>query len=291
MIRRQLRRRTTMTVATEPTEKLLEQVLATFANTSNPRLLEIATAAIKHMHAFAREVNLSHEEWMAGIEFLTAVGKACTDVRQEFILLSDVTGTSSLVEMINYKGSAGSTENTVLGPFYQSGSPVRQNGDSIIVNDDDPGPRLYVSGTVRSIDGKPIAGATVDVWQTASNRLYPQQDPEQDPNNLRGIFTTDAEGRYNFLTVRPVDYPVPTDGPVGAFLTASGRHPMRAAHTHFIVGAPGFYYVTTHLFDSKSQYLDSDAVFGVRDSLIVDFTQNPDGTLATTFDITLTPLE
>jgi catechol 1,2-dioxygenase len=192
--------------------------------------------------------------------------------------------------MIDYKGLSGSTENTVLGPFYRSGSPHRQNGDSIIVSPDN-GPRLHVSGVVRSLDGKPIPGATVDVWQTASNALYPQQDPSQDPNNLRGIFTTDANGRYEFLTVRPVDYPVPTDGPVGAFLTASGRHPMRAAHTHFIVGAPGYYYVTTHLFDSKSKYLDSDAVFGVRDSLIVDFAENPDGTLSTTFDVTLTPVE
>jgi catechol 1,2-dioxygenase len=278
-----------MTIATEPTEKLLEQVLATFANSSNPRLKEITEAAVRHVHAFVKEVNLTHEEWMAGVEFLTAVGKACTETRQEFILLSDVTGTSSLVEMVNYKGAEGSTENTVLGPFYQSGSPHRKNGDSIIVTPDG-GPRLHVSGTVKTIDGKPIAGGTVDVWQTASNSLYPQQDPSQDPNNLRGIFTTDENGRYEFTTVRPVDYPVPTDGPAGAFLRASGRHPMRAAHTHFIVGAPGYYFVTTHLFDSKSKYLDSDAVFGVRDSLIVDFQEHPDGTLSTTFDITLTPI-
>ena len=278
-----------MTIATETTDKLLEQVLATFANTSNPRLHEIATAAIKHVHAFVKEVSLTEQEWMAGIEFFTAVGKACTDVRQEFILLSDVTGTSSLVEMLDYKGLAGSTENTVLGPFYRPGSPVRRNGDSIIVSPDN-GPRLHVSGTVRSLDGRPISGATVDVWQTASNALYPQQDPSQDPNNLRGIFTTDEDGRYEFLSVRPVDYPVPTDGPVGVFLKASGRHPMRAAHTHFIVGAPGYYPVTTHLFDSKSQYLDSDAVFGVRHSLILEFKENPDGSLSTTFDITLTPV-
>ena len=271
-------------------DRLLEQVLATFQNASNPRLREITEAAIRHMHAFVREVNLTEQEWMMAIEFLTATGKKCDPDRQEFILLSDVTGTSSLVEMIDYKGLSGSTENTVLGPFYRSGSPHRQNGDSIIVSEDH-GPRLHVSGVVRSLDGSPIPGATVDVWQTASNALYPQQDPSQDPNNLRGIFTTDANGRYEFLTVRPVDYPVPTDGPVGAFLTASGRHPMRAAHTHFIVGAPGYYYVTTHLFDSKSNYLDSDAVFGVRDSLIVDFVENPDGTLSTTFDVTLTPAD
>lgn len=276
-------------MATTTTEdKLLEQVLATFQDAPNPRLREITEAAIRHMHAFVKEVNLTQEEWAAGIEFLTAVGKMCTDTRQEFILLSDVTGTSSLVEMINFEGAAGSTENTVLGPFYQQGSPKRKNGDSIIETED-KGQRLHVSGTVRSLDGTPIPGASVDVWQTASNSLYPQQDPSQDPNNLRGIFTTDENGHYDFWTVRPVDYPVPTDGPVGAFLTAAGRHPMRAAHTHFIVGAPGYHAVTTHLFDSKSQYLGSDAVFGVRESLILDFQEQPDGTLSTVFDITLTP--
>jgi catechol 1,2-dioxygenase len=268
-------------------DRLLEQVLATFQNTSNPRLREVTEAAIRHMHAFVREVNLTQEEWMTAIQFLTAVGQKCDDVRQEFILLSDVTGTSSLVEMINYEGAAGSTEATVLGPFYQSGSPRRKNGDSIIETDQG-GPRFHVSGTVRTLDGTPIAGAEVDVWQTSSNALYPQQDPSQDPNNLRGLFITDENGRYEFTSVRPVDYPVPTDGPVGAFLTASGRHPMRAAHTHFIVRASGHYPVTTHLFDSESQYLDSDAVFGVRDSLILNF--EPDGNgLKATFDITLTP--
>jgi protocatechuate 3,4-dioxygenase beta subunit len=224
---------------------------------------------------------------MMAIQFLTAVGQKCDDVRQEFILLSDVTGTSSLVEMINYEGAAGSTEATVLGPFYQSGSPKRDNGDSIIETDQG-GPRFHVSGTVKTLDGTPIAGAEVDVWQTSSNALYPQQDPSQDPDNLRGLFITDADGRYEFTAVRPVDYPVPTDGPVGAFLTASGRHPMRAAHTHFIVRAPGHYPVTTHLFDSESKYLDSDAVFGVRDSLILEFEPEGDG-LKATFDIVLTP--
>jgi protocatechuate 3,4-dioxygenase beta subunit len=268
-------------------DKLLEQVLATFENSSNPRLREVTEAAIRHMHAFVREVNLTQEEWMTAIQFLTAVGQKCDEVRQEFILLSDVTGTSSLVEMINYEGAAGSTEATVLGPFYQSGSPKRKNGASIIETDHG-GPRFHVSGTVRGLGGAPIPGAEVDVWQTSSNALYPQQDPEQDPNNLRGLFITDENGHYDFISVRPVDYPVPTDGPVGAFLTASGRHPMRAAHTHFIVRAPGYIPVTTHLFDSESKYLESDAVFGVRDTLILEFEPDGDG-LKATFDITLTP--
>ncbi len=275
-------------IETTAKTQLLDQVLATFTNASSPRLRQVVESAVRHMHAFVDEVELTQEEWSMAIEFLTAIGQKCTPERQEFILLSDVTGTSSLMEMINYKGLPGSTENTVLGPFHQEGSPQRKNGDSIIETKDDGQP-LHVSGTVRSLDGTPIAGATIDIWQTASNALYAQQDPNQDSKNLRGVFKSDADGGYNFDTVRPVDYPVPTDGPVGAFLTASGRHPMRAAHTHFIVSAPGHYTVITHLFDRESKYLDSDAVFGVRDSLIVDFQQNGNGALSTTFDITLTP--
>jgi protocatechuate 3,4-dioxygenase beta subunit len=274
----------------ESRQALLENVLHAHANTPNPRLHQIVEALIRHLHAFASEVELTQEEWMTGIQFLTAVGKASDDARQEMILLSDVLGLSSLVEMMNYRGIQGSTENTVLGPFYVPGSPRRNNGDSIIENEDG-GPHLHVSGTVTSIDGRPIAGATVDVWQGASNGLYPAQDQSQDRNNLRGVFTTDEQGRYAFVTLRPVVYPVPVDGPVGKLLDAAGRHPMRAAHTHVKVSAPGYYAVTTHLFDRESPYLDSDAVFGVRDSLILDFKKRPDGELETTFDIALTPVE
>jgi protocatechuate 3,4-dioxygenase beta subunit len=274
----------------ESQQALLENVLHTFENTPNPRLRQIVEAIVRHVHAFVAEVNLTQEEWMTGIQFLTAVGQASDDKRQEMILLSDVTGVSSLVEMLNYKGLKGSTENTVLGPFYVPESPKRQNGDSMIETDYG-GPKLYVSGTVRSLNDSPIAGANVDVWQTASNALYTVQDPNQSPTNLRGLFTTDEQGRYSFITQRPVDYPVPVDGPVGKMLTATARHPMRAAHTHFIVTAPGHYAVTTHLFDSESKYLDSDAVFGVRDSLILNFHKRDDGDLETTFDITLTPAE
>jgi catechol 1,2-dioxygenase len=281
-------------MATSPThtpqQALLENVLSTFQNTSNERLHEIMVALLKHMHAFADEVNLTQEEWMAGIQFLTAVGKFSTDARQEMILLSDVVGLSSLVEMINYKGLNDATENTVLGPFYIPGSKHRNNGDSIIETED-PGDRVRISGHVRSQDGKPIAGATLDVWETASNGFYPVQDPNQDPMNLRGIFTSDADGYYEFLTVRPVPYPVPVDGPVGEMMRATGRHPMRAAHIHFIVRADGHYPVQTHVFDSNSKYLDSDAVFGVRDSLIIEFKDGANGELNGTFDVVLTPID
>lgn len=279
-----------MTVGTQPKEQLLANVLSTFENTANPRLKQLVEAMIRHVHAFVDETQLTQEEWMAGIQFLTAVGKFATDARQEMILLSDVTGVSSLVEMQNYKGLSGATENTVLGPFYIPGAKVRKNGDSVIETED-AGERLRVSGHVRSQDGKPIQGATLEIWETASNGFYPVQDENQDPMNLRGTFISDENGYYEFLTVRPVPYPVPVDGPVGDFMRATGRHPMRAAHIHFVVRAAGHYPVQTHVFDSKSDYLDSDAVFGVRDSLVLEFQPNPDGTLTTTFDIILTPSE
>jgi protocatechuate 3,4-dioxygenase beta subunit len=277
-------------VRSAPQEKLLSDVLATFANTPDKRLREIINALLRHMHEFVSEVGLTQEEWIRAIKFLTEVGKASTATRQEFILLSDILGVSSLVEMLNYRGLSGSTENTVMGPFYIPGSPRREVGDSIIETEDD-GTRLLVSGVVRSLKGQPIEGATVDVWQTASSGFYPVQDPKQSPTNLRGLFTTRTDGRYEFKTVRPVDYPVPTDGPVGALFTATARHPMRAAHIHLIVGAQGHYPVTTHIFDSESKYLDSDAVFGVRDSLIVQFQPVDDGSLRADFDVTLTPRE
>jgi len=270
-------------------ERLLSDVLAAFATTPNQRLRELTSALIRHLHDFASEVKLTEEEWMTAIQFLTATGQTCTESRQEFILLSDILGVSSLVDRMNYRGLAGSTENTLLGPFYQLGSPKRANGDSLIETAD-AGVRLQVSGVVRSVDGRPLAGATLDVWQTASNGLYAQQDASQDPNNLRGVFTTGADGRYEFVTVRPVDYPVPVDGPVGKLLDAAGRQPVRPAHIHIIVSAPGHYTLTTHFFDSESPRLDSDPVFGVRESLVRKFEKRPDGTLATTFDVTLTPV-
>ena len=268
--------------------KLLSDVLATFKDTPNDRLREVITSLVRHLHGFADEVQLTQAEWLFGLQFLTEVGKKSSDERQEFILLSDVLGLSSLVEMINYEGDAGATENTVLGPFYIPGAPKKQNGASIIINEDG-GPHLRVFGVVRSAGGSPIAGATLDIWQGGSNGLYPVQDPAQDPLNLKGVFTTDAEGRYEFTTLRPVVYPVPTDGPVGRLFEATGRHPNRAAHTHMIVSAPGYHSVTTHIFDSESPYLDSDAVFGVRESLIVQFQAQPDGTFTAEFDVTLTP--
>jgi len=258
----------------------LAQVQATFDGTADPRTVEIARAAVKHLHAFIEEVGLTRDEWFAGIQFLTSVGQKCDDVRQEFILLSDTLGASMLVEMINHAAADGTTEPTVFGPFHVDGSPVKEFGESIIVDDD--GDVMVLKGTVTNLEGEPIAGATLDVWEVGSNGLYDVQDDGQEGMDLRGLFTTDEQGRYQLTTVRPVDYTIPDDGPVGKMLRATGRHPWRPAHVHLVASAPGYKSVTTHAFDAASKYLDSDAVFGVRRSLVVDM----DGGEAT-FDIVL----
>ena len=271
-------------------EQLLAEVDRSFSASPDRRLGEVMQAAVRHLHAFVSEVRPTHEEWLAAVGFLTAVGHACTDTRQEFVLLSDVLGVSSLVEMSAFRGAEGATENTVLGPFYVPGSPWRANGDSILENADD-GERLLVRGRVTDLAGRPLKGATVDVWQNATNRLYAVQDPGQHPHNLRGRFAAGEDGGFSFRTVRPVPYPIPADGPVGGLLRSTGRHPWRAAHVHLLVSAPGHETLTTHLFDAESDYLDSDAVFGVRDSLVVRFA--PDavtGELEARFDVALQPV-
>jgi catechol 1,2-dioxygenase len=273
----------------EPTrQELLDEVLARYADSPARRLKQITEAAIRHLHAFVAEVGLTHDEWMAGIRFLTDTGKICDDVRQEFILLSDTLGVSTLVEMITYDADAGATENTVLGPFYVPGSPRRQRGASMLV-DDDPGEPVVIRGRVTGIDGSPLAGATVDAWQNATNGFYACQQPGvQHPENLRGIYTTDAEGTYELRTIRPVAYPIPDDGPAGSLLKAHGRNWMRPAHVHLMVSAPGHKTLITHVFDAESAHLDDDAVFGVRASLVRRFEPDEHGELATMFDVTLT---
>jgi len=256
---------TTMT-ATTPGE-LTGQVLDAYAGTPEPRLRELLGALIRHLHAFAAETRLTPREWLAGIEFLTATGRMCDDERQEFILLSDVLGLSSLVEEVN--AAAGATEPTVLGPFYLTGAPARTAGEQIGRPED--GSPALVRGRVTSLAGTPLPGATLDVWQASGNGLYDTQDPGQPPFNLRGVFGTGPDGRYEFRTARPASYPIPIDGPVGELLRAAGRHQWRAAHIHAIVSAPGHRPVTTHIFDADNPYLGSDAVFGVKASLVRPF--------------------
>ena len=220
-------------------------------------------ALVRHLHAFAQEVQLTDEEWLAGIRFLTATGHMTDDVRQEWILLSDTLGLSSLVDMINHSDvDSLATEPTILGPFYVPESPWREYGASTVEYDDGGEPTI-LRGVVIDEQGNPIAGATVDVWQNAATGFYAVQQPgEQPATNLRGRYLSDEEGRYEIRCVRPVPYPIPDDGPVGELLRTTGRHPWRAAHVHLKASAEGFQPLTTHIFDRASDYLDSDTVFG-----------------------------
>ncbi len=250
-------------------QNLVNAVLEKLEGAKDPRFKQVMTSLIKHLHAFVRETELTEAEWFRGIQFLTATGKKCDDKRQEYILLSDTLGVSMLVDAINHRKPGGATETTVLGPFYVSGAKdVPMWAD---IAGDAPGEPAYVFGRVLDVGGKPIGGATIDVWQTDGEGFYDVQRPGGDESYARGKFKTVADGRYGFRTVKPVSYPVPTDGPVGKMLLGMGRHPYRPAHVHAIVSAPGYEKVATHLFVKGDTYLDSDAVFGVKQSLVVDF--------------------
>lgn len=212
---------------------------------------------------------------MSAIRFLTETGQMCDDVvRQEFILLSDTLGISMLVDAINHRFSTGATDTTVFGPFYIKGMPERAYGENMAFT---PGTPVIVRGQVRNTDGTPVANAVLDVWQTAENGMYSGQDTAQPHGNLRGRYRTDAEGRYAITTILPVSYPIPSDGPVGKMLNATGRHPWRPAHLHFMIDAPGHRTLVTHLFDKDDKYLESDAVFGVKPSLMVAYRERPAG--------------
>jgi len=265
-------------------EQITRNVLDSMANTPNPRLKQVMTSLIIHLHTFIREVELSQEEWALGIQFLTRAGQICDEKRQEFILLSDITGTSMLVDAINHRLPEGATESTVFGPFYREGAPELPMGATI--SQDGRGEPAVVTGQVRSTNGTPIAGALLDVWETDENGLYEQQDPEQPDMNLRGKFRTDHEGRYFFVGIKPVSYAIPDDGPIGQLLRALSRHPFRPAHIHLLVSADGFMSVTTHLFVKGDPYLDSDAVFGTKDSLVVDFIRHTSEEEAARYHVT-----
>jgi catechol 1,2-dioxygenase len=248
-------------------ERSAEVVAASFANTSGPRLEQVLTSLVHHLHAFVKDVELTEEEWGVAIDFLTRTGQMSNEVRQEFILLSDVLGVSMLVETINHRTGGTSTESTVLGPFHMVESPPRELGENIAL--DGKGTPCLVSGQVTGPDGELLAGAQVDVWQASEDGFYDVQQPGIQPErNLRGLFTTDEQGRFWFRSIVPKYYPIPDDGPVGQLLAATGRHPNRPAHLHFIVTSPGYRSVTTHVFVDDSPYLDSDAVFGVKESLV-----------------------
>src|SRR5688572_2516445 len=215
---------------------ITDAVVERFAATPDARLKQILTSLVRHAHDFVRDVELTQDEWFAAVTFLTRVGHMSDDKRQEFILLSDTLGVSMLVDAINHRHPEGATESTVFGPFHREGAPVLPAGASIAGKTD--GEPTFVSGRVTDTAGRPLVGALLDVWQAAPNGLYDSQDPEQGGLNLRGKFRTDTDGRYAFQTVKPVNYPIPMDGPVGRMLRACSRHPYRPAHIHFIVSAP-----------------------------------------------------
>lgn len=258
------------------TNAFTESVVAAMSPDMDPRARLVMASLIRHIHDFAREVNLTTEEWLAGLDLLIRAGKMSDDKRNEMILLSDIIGLESLVDTLDHQAEGGATESAVLGPFYREGAPILPNGASI-VQGGETGPMALVQGCVTGPDGRPLAGAVVDVWETSPNGLYEQQDPDQPDMNLRGRFQTDAEGRYAFRCVRPVSYPIPFDGPAGDLLQLMGRHPYRPAHIHFIVKAPGCRKLVTQIFDRQDRYCADDAVFAVKDSLKVDFVPAPAG--------------
>lgn len=251
-------------------DTITQAVLDSVADTPDPRLRETMGALVRHLHAFVREVEPSFAEWEAAIAFLTRTGQMCDAHRQEFILLSDTLGVSMLVDAINHRMPPGATETTVLGPFYVQSAPEMPDGADI--SGGLPGEPLVVTGRVSSADGTPLPGATVDVWHADDDGFYDVQHLAETGGLAgRARFRTDAEGRFSFRTIMPNWYPIPADGPVGDMLAATGRHPNRPAHVHFMIAAPGHETLITHIFAADSPWLESDAVFGVKTSLVADF--------------------
>ncbi|MCF3639834.1 intradiol ring-cleavage dioxygenase [Rhizobium sp. TRM95111] len=268
-----------------------ESVNARMAASTDPRLAEVMTCLVKHLHAFAKEIQLTQAEWDYGIDFLTKVGQISSDERQEFILLSDTLGFSMLVDAINNRRPPDATENTVLGPFHVANAPLRQMGENICL--DGKGEACLFEGRVIDLHGNPIEGAHVDVWSDNADGFYDVQQPGIQPKwNNRGIFVTGKDGKYCFVGIKPVSYPIPDDGPVGQMLSHLGRHPYRPAHMHYIVTAPGYEKVVTHTFVGDDKYITSDTVFGVKKTLVAPFEKIEGGETDwhSPFDFVLTPI-
>jgi hydroxyquinol 1,2-dioxygenase len=280
-------------------KSITQAVIARMAESDDPRFRQVMTSLVTHLHDFVREVRLTEGEWMTALQFLTDTGQTCTDKRQEFILLSDTLGISILVITLNHPSVGGTSDSTVLGPFYWEGAPELPLGSNLAV--DVKGEPAFYSGRVLSADGKPIAGALLDVWSGDGEGTYDMQMQDDVGMKARGRIRTDAQGRYWFRSIRPTFYPVPSDGPVGRMLRKMGRHPNRPGHIHMIVSAAQHHPVTTHLFVANSEYLESDAVFGVKESLVAQFDRHapgkaPDGTMmaepfyTVSYDFRLRPL-
>ncbi|MEN9409258.1 MAG: hypothetical protein RL216_1232 [Pseudomonadota bacterium] len=268
----------------------VETVNARMGAATGPRVAEVMSCLVKHLHAFAKETHLTQAEWDIGIDFLTRTGQICSAERQEFILLSDVLGFSMLVDAINNRRPAGATENTVFGPFHVADAPIRAMGDTISL--DGKGEACLFEGKVIDLHGTPIEGACVDVWSDNADGFYDVQQPGIQPKwNNRGRFFTGRDGAYAFRGIKPTSYPIPDDGPVGKMLAHLGRHPYRPAHMHFLVTAPGFQKLVTHTFVGDDAYLESDAVFGVKKTLIAPFErlEGADTAWRSPFDFVLTP--
>jgi hydroxyquinol 1,2-dioxygenase len=251
-------------------EAVTAAVIERMKSAQSERFKTVMGSLIQHLHAFARDVQLSETEWALAIDFLTRTGQSCSASRQEFILLSDILGLSTLVTQMNHPSQGHETEQTVLGPFHRESTPIFPLGADIAEGIE--GKPLYISGTVSDSDGRPIAAARVDIWHADPHGRYDVQMRELDgAMRLRGVFHTDDQGRFHCWSIKPTYYPVPNDGPVGSLLKASKRHPMRPAHVHFMIDAKGFDRLITHVFEQGDRYIDSDAVFGVRDALIIPF--------------------
>ncbi|OLL31119.1 6-chlorohydroxyquinol-1,2-dioxygenase [Burkholderia sp. SRS-W-2-2016] len=269
----------------------VEAVNARIGADVSPRLKEVMSSLVAHLHAFVKDVQLTQPEWEFAIDFLTRTGQICSEERQEFILLSDTLGVSMLVDALNNRRPPAATENTVMGPFFVAGAPQREMGATISL--DGNGESCRFEGRVLDLEGRPVSGARINVWSDNADGFYDVQQPGVQPKwNNRGVFSTGADGRYSFTGIKPVSYPIPHDGPVGTMLTALGRGPYRPAHMHFIVEAAGFQTIVTHTFVGDDAYLGCDAVFGVKDSLVAPFEPAGDANTAwrSRFDFVLTPV-
>jgi hydroxyquinol 1,2-dioxygenase len=261
-------------MALETGDAFTKSVLKRWEDIPDPRLREVMQAAIKHLHAFVSEVRPTGAEWFTAIQFLTAIGQKCDDKRQEFILASDVMGVSMLIDDINNRRVAGATPSTVEGPFHIADAPEVAHGASMAGKA--PGIPCFVTGTVRGLDGKPVAGAMLDLWQTDGEGLYEEQRRTTEPW-MRGIYYSQGDGSYSIRTVAPISYTIPMDGPIGALMERTDMSHMRPAHIHFAISAPGYHSVTTHLFQKGDEWIDNDVVYGVKAPLIVEFVKKPPG--------------
>jgi catechol 1,2-dioxygenase len=271
-------------------ENITEAVINSMDAGIPARNMEIMKAALKHVHAFMKEVDLTYDEWLEAMEWMRRAGEISSDARNEFILISDIIGVEVLADMLDKKPTHNETISTVLGPFYRENPPVLEKGASIIQKDFEGQETVRVSGTIRDTDGNPVQGVTMDVWEDAPNGLYEQQDPDQPDYNLRGRFVTDEKGEYEFVAIRPVPYPIPYDGAAGELLKYMGHHPWRPGHIHFMIMKDGYKTLISQIYDSTTEYLDNDSVFAVKEELIGEMTKAPEGAdtdMVMTFDFVI----